>query len=347
MSNYRCEKCSYTNWINDPIDVNGRPLQDWFCKKCSSKLFSISYVKPSHSDAKPIKCQSCAATTKIVCSTNEIGNSAKWNCPKCTALLLNLAVRKETTDHSYTASTQNTVHNSKSSSKKNDRFSQFLRSNWLIVGFALIGLFLWINSSGSGNSNSSTTSASYNSANQTKQNVYRGTKIAEQEFKKYSRSERLRIQTFFKDNFGYRSSIDGLWGQQTANSFIRAANRYANGKSLYNTKNVNIVFSTALNKQRSTPRINNTIRPNNTHQNNLGLTNDQAKTFNYLNNLCFSAAFGGSGPDALARCSRNAFCQAKFGRNCESQRPQVNCYIVEHPLKGTSMINFPDKIVCE
>lgn len=344
MSNYRCEKCSYTNWINDPIDVNGRPLQDWFCKKCSSKLFSVSYVKPAHSDAKPIKCQSCAATIKIVCSTNELGNSTKWNCPKCKALLLNLAVRKKTTDHSYTASKNNTVHNSKSSPEKNDTFSHFLRSNWLIVGFVLIGLFVWINSSGSGNSSSSKTKTSYSSATQNKQNVYRGTKIAEQEFKKYSRSERLRIQKFFKDNFGYRSSIDGVWGQQTAGSFIRAANRYANGKSLDSAQNVNVVFSTALNKQRSTPRTNNTIRPNNTQQNNFGLSNDQFATFQYLRQLCFADV--SSSGEKLLRCTQNAICQAKFGRPCQPEKqPNLQlpkrCYIQKGPWDMS-----PDEIVC-
>jgi len=336
MSNYRCEKCSYTNWINDPIDVNGRPLQDWFCKKCSSKLFSVSYVKPSHSDAKPIKCQSCEATTKIVTNANELGNLAKWKCPKCQKPLISLPVRKTTSDQRLTASTQNIVPNSKSSSENNDTFSRFLRSNWLIVSFVLIGLFVWLNASGSGNSSSSKTSASYSSATQAKQNVYRGTKIAEREFKKYSRSERLRIQKFFKDNFGYRSSIDGLWGQQTASSFIRAANRYANGKSLYNAKNVNSVFNLALSKQKVTPKVKNKPQPRTSQQNNLGLTNSELKTYNFMVNLCPV----GVSPEAFAQCIRNAFCQAKYGRDCTPKSSGSNC-LVYRGLGG-----LPDRIVC-
>ncbi|MED7679515.1 hypothetical protein GN286_16485 [Rhodobacteraceae bacterium IMCC15231] len=130
---------------------------------------------------------------------------------------------------------------------------KFVRKNWKILTTIAVCLLIWANISGS--DTRSLTKDTSNSSIRSQENIYRGTQIARQEFIKYSKSERLRIQKFLKDNFGYKSTIDGLWGKKTASSYLRAANRYVNGKSLYSVNNVNVVFHAALNKQKSTPRV--------------------------------------------------------------------------------------------
>lgn len=170
------------------------------------------------------------------------------------------------------------------------------------------------------------------------QNVYRGTKIAKQEFYKYSRSERLRIQKYLKDNFGYRSTIDGLWGPKTASSFIRAANRHVIGKSLYSPGNVTKVFGVALQKQKTAPITSAPVRKSTQKQNNFGLVGQQLNTFNYFKALCLA----GVGQN-LGICMQNAMCQAQTGRPCQQNIPQKSLHCFIH--KGAFPM-LPDTVIC-
>ena len=315
------------------------------------KKISVSFKKPAHADTVPITCSHCKLKNKLHFGPSDISKQfAKWTCSSCKTELVNLSVQKIGTTANPWEAAQNTIRAKASASQMNYNaklIGNFARKNWSILIIIAVCLFVWANTSGNGSNSLSKNSR--DSSIRSTENVYRDTKIAEQEFIKYSRSERVLIQQFLKDNFGYRSKIDGLWGAKTAESFLRAANRYAKNKSLYSASNVNSVFETALKKQGVTARAQQPSRAQNNQQNNLGLTNEQTATFNYLNNLCWHST---TGPEALAKCSRNSYCQAKFGRNCDVERPQINCVIVEHPFQATSRalntgINYPDRILCE
>ena len=128
----------------------------------------------------------------------------------------------------------------------NDFISKFLRKNWFLLGVVSVCIVIFINSNSNTSTNKTTNRSSYKTTQNAQQNVYRGTKIAKLEFYKKSKRERLGIQKFLKDNFGYTSTFHGLWVPNTANSFICAANRNARNVSLYSATNVNRVFNTAL-----------------------------------------------------------------------------------------------------
>jgi len=255
VSNYKCQICSFTNWIDTPVSPQGRPLQDWFCKKCHSKLFSLSFVNPAHPDTKSVQCSWCSKNTKFCHTPTNAGGQTSLICPSCSKSIMSLKVEGIAQSP---IDTQRPIATSQRKNppqtKNNDSIPKFLKKNWLMLGFAAVCIVIFMSSNSNTATNKTPRKSSYTATQSTQQNVYRGTKIAKQEFYKKSKSERLRIQKFLKDNFGYTSTLDGLWGPQTANSFIRAANRYARNVSLYSAPNVNRVFNTALSQQKSTPR---------------------------------------------------------------------------------------------
>jgi len=135
----------------------------------------------------------------------------------------------------------------------NDTIQMFITKYWRLIGLVSIVALIWVSVSDNTSTNYPRKTAPAVSATKP-QSVYRGTKIAKQEFYKRTKSERLRVQKFLQNNFGYNSTLDGLWGPKTANSFVRAADKYAKNQSLYSATNVNRVFKTALENQKSTPR---------------------------------------------------------------------------------------------
>lgn len=345
-----CQSCKHENLIDSPINPNGQPLQDWFCSQCDQKLFSVSFKKPIHPDTLPITCSQCKLKNKLNFGPSDISKQfAKWNCSSCKTELVKLRIQRSKTTNPWDV-VQNTIRAKSREVQNNPRaevIGNFVRNNWMILGTITICFLVWININGGGSQ--SLDNSSGNGSIGFKGTVDERTEVAKQEFLKYSQSDRVQIQRFLKNNFGYRSTIDGLWGQETAESFLRAANRYARDKSLYSTNNVNTVYAAALNRKSNSAQTQQSTSLRNNPQNNLGLTNEQTATFNYLNNLCWHST---TGPEALAKCSRNSYCQAKFGRNCDVERPQINCVIVEHPFQATSRalntgINYPDRIVCE
>ena len=92
MSNYKCQQCAYTNWINTNASPKGRPLQDWFCKKCQYKLFSVSFVKPCDPDTKPIQCQLCSKSILVSLTPTAVGGRFNLACPECSSSVLALKV---------------------------------------------------------------------------------------------------------------------------------------------------------------------------------------------------------------------------------------------------------------
>ena len=255
MSNYKCHNCSFTNWIDTPVSPQDRPLQDWFCKKCHSKLFSLSFVNPAHPDTKPVQCTWCTKNTKFCITPTQAGGLTSLTCPSCAKSIMSLRVEGIVKSQTKTQRPTTTAKETKpTQTERNESITKFLKKNWLMLGFASVCIVIFMSSNSNTVTNKTPNNPSYTTTQNTQQNVYRGTKIAKQEFYKKSKSERLRIQKFLKDNFGYTSTLDGLWGPNTSNSFIRAANRYASNVSLNSTTNVNRVFNTALSQQKTTPR---------------------------------------------------------------------------------------------
>lgn len=349
-----CKKCQHDNLIDAPVRCGNQPFQDWFCKKCDEKLFSVSFKKPVHADTVPITCTHCRQSQKLLFNSSESSRtSVSWKC-KCNTVLMDLKVDREKQNKAFSPSIfrsasytpphivrlvegkpQQTARfsNEKNSSEK---FAKFFTKNWRTIGWVAIVALVWI-----GFSDYSSTSYPKNSAPSVSvpktHNIYRGTQIAKSEFYKYSKSQRRRIQLFLKNNFGYKSTVDGLWGPQTASAFIRAANRYASGRSLKTATNVKAVFNVAMSKQKSAPSTNRQVQSSNTVQNNLGLTDQQFKTYRFFHGMC---PIGGR-LEPFAKCVKNAFCQAKWGRNCQPENTQTTCYL------HRGLYPFPDRMVCE
>lgn len=296
MSQLVCSKCKHNNTIDAPVQPGDRPLQDWFCKKCDAKLFSVSFKKPAHADTLSITCPHCRKSAKLTfISGSSSRKSASWNCNSCSREMVALKVQheeiakgdsyqtagksnkdgnrkriddilvskygyKRNNDGNLVSRYGNTQNNNETSTAKsapqgqtNDPIQMFITKYWRLIGLVSIVALIWVSVSDNTSTNYPRKTAPAVSATKP-QSVYRGTKIAKQEFYKRTKSERLRVQKFLQNNFGYNSTLDGLWGPKTANSFVRAADKYAKNQSLYSATNVNRVFKTALANQKSTPR---------------------------------------------------------------------------------------------
>lgn len=339
MFTLQCKKCSHSNWIGQPLKPYGQPLQDWFCKKCDNKLFSVSFKDPIHPDTVPIQCSKCKKDLYCKFNTDDKSSTQiSWSCDACKTTAAKLKIeRKIVSKTSSPSRVSNPRDTKKLPANKigNDSIQIFLSKYWRLIGLVAIVALIWVSISDNTSTNYPRKTAPAVSTTKT-QNVYRGTQVAKSEFYKYSKSQRRRIQLFLKNNFGYKSTIDGLWGPQTANSFLRAANRYARGKSLKTTSNVKSIFNVALSNQKSAPLPKQRAQTPSSVQNNLGLTNQQYSTYRFLYNTC---PIAGS-PEAFSRCVRNAFCQAKMGRNCEPAKTETTCYL--HRGLGS----LPDRLVC-
>jgi hypothetical protein len=353
MFTLQCQKCSHSNWIEQPLQPAGQPLQDWFCKKCDNKLFSVSFKDPIHPDTVPIQCSKCKKD--LYCKFNTEDKSStqiSWSCNACKTTAAKLKIERK-----IVSKTSSPLRVSKPRDTKklpankivNDPIQIFLSKYWRLIGLVAIVAFIWVSISDNTSTNYPRKTAPAVSATKT-QNVYRGTKVAKSEFYKYSKSQRRRIQLFLKNNFGYKSTIDGLWGPQTANSFLRAANRYARGKSLSSIKNVGIVFSAAIKEspsstsqtisrsQGSKPKWD--TRPNNGNA-NLNLTELERRMLNVAIGSCV-----GRGPDCAPKAMQNFYCMKQYGRPCQQelaptlQLPKT-CIIQKGPWDIS-----PDELVC-
>jgi hypothetical protein len=278
MSQLICKACQHNNIIDAPVQPSDQPVQDWFCKKCDAKLFSVSFRKPAHADTAPLACPHCRHGAKLTFNSQDSSRKfASWKCNSCGRELVKLEVKNKKRDsfqtaakskkddykkrvddiliskHGYKRNNDGTVTAQAPKGQPNDRIQMFLSKYWRLIGLVAIVALIWV--SVSDNTSTSYPRNTVPAISSTKtQNVYRGTKIAKQEFYKRTKSERLRVQKFLQNNFGYNSILDGLWGPKTANSFVRAADKYAKNQSLYSATNVNRVFKTALENQKSTPR---------------------------------------------------------------------------------------------
>lgn len=317
-----CKSCQHTTLLDSPVNSDGQPIQDWFCSRCDQKLFSVSFIKPPHPDTVSIICKFCSQRTNLVFSEDGAAKRVvKWNCIKCSNQLVKLHVKTQETGKNKNLWNQTRSQNSSQTKQTNpnpDALGKFIRKHWKILGVAAVCLFVWVKLNDGASQNFSINSG--NSSASSNENVYRGTKIAREEFIKYSKSERVRIQKFLKDNFGYRSTIDGLWGAKTAESFLRAANRYAKGKSLYSPSNVNSVFQTVLNKQKNIPNSKTTQTINrSTNNGGLSLSAIYQRMYGVEMANCF-----GKSPDCLASVqikylliAKDAACRREFGRPCK------------------------------
>lgn len=348
MARLVCKKCQHDNLIDAPVRPGNQPLQDWFCKKCDEKLFSVSFKKPVHADTVPITCGHCRQSTKLIFSSSDSPKtSVSWKC-KCSTVLVHLKVDHEKQDKALRPVVQGPLpiglrETARSSNEidSSEKFATFLNKNWKLIGLVAIVALVWISFSDFTPSSYSKNSSPSVSTPKT-QNVYRGTQIAKSEFYKYSKSQRRRIQLFLKSNFGYKSTIDGLWGPQTASSFLTAANRYARGKSLSSVKNVGIVFSAAIKEspsstsqttsrsQGSKPKWD--TRPTNGNA-NLNLTELERRMLNVAIGSCV-----GRGPNCASEAMQNFYCMKQYGRPCQ-QKAQT-CVIRKNDFL------LGDQIVC-
>ena len=142
MARLVCKKCQHDNLIDAPVWPSNQPLQDWFCKKCDEKLFSVSFKNPAHADTVPVRCQSCNNSTKIRFNPDDKSStSASWPCGSCKKVIMQLDIQRErdtkissprgVNKSSHTAKQKNEIDSS-------EKFATFLNKNWKLIGLVAI-----------------------------------------------------------------------------------------------------------------------------------------------------------------------------------------------------------------
>jgi hypothetical protein len=314
-----------------------------FRQKCNEKLFSISF-SVVHPDQKSCICQMCGAATRLRVKPSYLSEMAStgrfvgWTCSTCSNQLVSLPTRSKQNVWYFIS---NAVRKSIVQGKNKIKFVIIAnRAAMVFIVLFSLGFLAWNGALDNFvPNNKSSTKAEPNVV----ESLYRGTKVAKQEFYTYRKAERQKIQQFLRQNFGYNSSIDGLWGPQTARSYLSAARKYIPEKSLYSSVNVNIVFELAI-KETTKNAASEISRQSERKSNQLGLTTEQFKTYQYFINLC-GADVSLSG-DRLVNCTKNAMCLAKFGSQCVRQpaplRIAPTCYVSKGPFDLS-----PDQIICQ
>ena len=96
MSQLICKACQHNNIIDAPVQPSDQPVQDWFCKKCDAKLFSVSFRKPAHADTAPLACPHCRHGAKLTFNSQDSSRKfASWKCNSCGRELVKLEVKNK------------------------------------------------------------------------------------------------------------------------------------------------------------------------------------------------------------------------------------------------------------
>ena len=138
MDRLVCKKCQHDNLIDAPLLTSNQPLQDWFCKKCDEKLFSVSFKKPAHADTVSIICAHCRTSQKLFFNSSDSSRtSVSWKC-KCNKVLVHLKVDHEKQNKAFSPLVEGKHQIDVS---KNAEYKEYVRETARWVALAFFGAY--------------------------------------------------------------------------------------------------------------------------------------------------------------------------------------------------------------